>query len=532
MVEMTLTPKKRSLSPSIEGFPTAKKAKAQHGSASGEQSTSSIRPSGTAHGGDEAKLTLGNAPVELIDKHVRIMGKIFPSGIIPKPYDPDEVFQNIYLGESEFVFGHEGDCSLSQNTSRKELTLKNGTTATSLESKIINEGREGDIKSLFHPIQLDTRAPRFNDDWGRVPYPGPDGPQPRRGSPPARTSNAVTNPPLFEDRKAKFELGRYQVVDGVTIDQRDMLVISLIDMRPKSAYDRNPRRMPNKYQCGYGVPRDWSCSRTIKALNDRRFTAIERVTLDQRWSDIEREYLTTLFVEFPDASITEITERFNWRFKNDFIEVSTAFNFHDLHPGRTIESVRAEYLAYKKEYDNGKVPSSRAKPKKSIRAKELEELEDILLEKNFGERLTPKSPRQTRRNKREIENDRRIAEMLKVQAATKTTPTSEREFKAATPKRKNWNETTKRPTPVTTGIDATVTGALAVVLPPSPLTPLDEELYSLAVGNSPDDIQHSPLRSMASSDSVKSVEFLEPGETWVMHPGNRHPEAYARHRSI
>jgi hypothetical protein len=223
------------------------------------------------------------------------------------------------------------------------------------------------IKTLFTPWkddEINIELPEVHDSWGRIPM--PDGePQARPDLPSARASNAQTIPPLWEDRKYRFKPGRYHKsfgpLDEVTdenapdLDQEDNLIIKLMDMRPVSKKNPAPKRNATFYVYENGKPKDWENAQALKALNDRRREAIWRITQDAPWTDLEREYLARLCSDYPDASILEYAERFNYRFKGDFKE-ATAFRFHHVHEGRTLESIRHEYLTWKPLYDAGKVP--------------------------------------------------------------------------------------------------------------------------------------------------------------------------------
>ena len=207
--------------------------------------------------------------------------------------------------------------------------------------------------------------------WGIIPVHGKDGPQPHPDQPSARSSNAATVPPLWEDRGFRFKHGRWQDRVGSSadtpddeggqveekIDQEKHLVIKLMDMRPIMNKDgtSSPRRKPIIYYYENGIP-DWDSTQALKALNDRRRDAIARHTCDFPWSELERQYLTQLCTDHPDASILELAERFNYRFQGDFKEVVAFGGFHKIHPGRTIESIRYEYCNHKKLYDQGEVP--------------------------------------------------------------------------------------------------------------------------------------------------------------------------------
>lgn len=127
-------------------------------------------------------------------------------------------------------------------------------------------------------------------------------------------------------------------------------------MRPKSANDPSPRRVPTTYFYEGGKPKDWNSIQAVKCLNDRRAQAIDRITMDAPWTRIEREYLASLCEEFPDASIWELTERHNARFKGQDFAVSIGFSFAKISQGRTVESVSHEYKTYKPYYNRGEAP--------------------------------------------------------------------------------------------------------------------------------------------------------------------------------
>jgi hypothetical protein len=246
------------------------------------------------------------------------------------------------------------------------------------------------IAELFTPWsdnEPEPTPPARDPSWGTIPYATnweirqvavdeettiPQGvpkdgsdyvePQFSTGGPPARSTNAQTNPPLWEDRKWEFREGRYHkawVAKGAQeptdpnlpdLDQNDNLTLRLMDMRPRASNDRRPKRQPVVYRYANGKPKDWHNRQTIKALNDRRREAIWRITLDTPWTDVEREYLVELCEEFPDASILEYAQRFNFRFVGDYKEAAGMMRFHHIQAGRTLESVRNEYITYKEWY--------------------------------------------------------------------------------------------------------------------------------------------------------------------------------------
>ncbi|EUC50026.1 hypothetical protein COCMIDRAFT_32598 [Bipolaris oryzae ATCC 44560] len=219
----------------------------------------------------------------------------------------------------------------------------------------------------FATFTHNTAIPPANPFWGIKPMPGD--PRPDSIQPSARESNGQTNPPLWEDRGYRYKRGsRYVKYFGPippsdidsreqNLDQEALHIVKLIDMRPKSKRDPTPKRTPTIY-CYGKTPKDWNSMQTIKALNDRRYQAIDRTTMDRPWQRIEREYLASLLRDTPDASIWELTERHNARFMGQDFTEATGFGFANLSSGRTVESVRYEYTTYKPLYDAGKVPEA------------------------------------------------------------------------------------------------------------------------------------------------------------------------------
>lgn len=227
--------------------------------------------------------------------------------------------------------------------------------------------RNPPIRSLFIPWHPSVSVPSAADDfWGRIPYPkDPEaGPQPHPEQPPARTSNAATIPSLWEDRGHKFIEGRYHKhLPGKPVnndpnapyyDQEDDLVIKLMDM----GLDENnqPLRRPTYYVYTNGKPKDWNNKQALRSMNNARRTNIRRITCDPPWTNLEHEYLAELLIEYPNASILELAERFNYRFKGDYKETTAFMKAARIHNGRTLESIRNEYLQYKDRFDNGEVP--------------------------------------------------------------------------------------------------------------------------------------------------------------------------------
>ncbi|KAF2025780.1 hypothetical protein EK21DRAFT_116485 [Setomelanomma holmii] len=237
------------------------------------------------------------------------------------------------------------------------------------KSKAKATSKNPPITEQFLPWQHNIQIPPKNAFWGIKPITGD--PRPHPDQPSARDSNGATNPPMWEDRKFRFKRGsRYVKHFGPgeplnaenlpDLDQEDLLAITLIDMRPVLKKDPTypaPRRQPFVYCYDHGVPKDWNNVQAVKGLNDRRGQSINRITLDDPWTKIEREYLAALLTDFPDVSIWELTEKHNDRFMNEDFAATTAFDFSEQSQGRTVESVRHEYVTYKAFYDNGETPT-------------------------------------------------------------------------------------------------------------------------------------------------------------------------------
>jgi hypothetical protein len=267
-----------------------------------------------------------------------------------------------------------------------------GDNSEQSTGKKAKKPKQPPVHLAFDPWRPSVTVPPQNEFWGRKPRTGDA--RPHADQPSARDSNAATNPPLWEDRGYRFKRGSRYVKyfgpikpegadDGPDLDQEDLLVVKLIDMRPTSKHDRTPRRSPTYYFFEAGKPKDWNSMQAIKALNDRRHQAIDRITADAPWTLREREYLSALINERPDASIWELAELHNDYFMDREYADGTGFGFAELSTGRTVESVRYEYLTYKPAYDDGAAPQNvRWRKDKSAAGKALEASKRM--EKAFG----------------------------------------------------------------------------------------------------------------------------------------------------
>ncbi|KAF2830305.1 hypothetical protein CC86DRAFT_452768 [Ophiobolus disseminans] len=251
----------------------------------------------------------------------------------------------------------------------KKVTLKKAGPKQVAPKKEKKEKKDSPKKPPVHEAFVawkpEVTVPPTNPFWGIKPESGDALPHPIQPS--ARDSDAATNPPIWEDRGYRFKRGNRHVKyygpvapDNAEnlpdLDQENLLVLNLIDMRPTSKHDQSPRRHPTFYVYEHGKPKDWNDMQSIKALNDRRGQAIDRITMDAPWTRLEREYLAGLCNEFPNASIWELTMRHNDRFKNRESTADTALADTPFSTGRTVESVRHQYMTYKPVYDRGQAP--------------------------------------------------------------------------------------------------------------------------------------------------------------------------------
>ena len=275
----------------------------------------------------------------------------------------------------------------SDTTSRDHSPDPLNTSMISLANRR-NKTTESKVTSLFDQNPAPTPiAPELSGYWGTKPCSGMVVRNTYADQPPARYSNAQTVPPLWEDRKYRCQKGSRYVKsfrkglpiadDDPDLDQEDNLILKLIDMRPKNSKDPTPRLSPMYYVYQKGKPKDWGNKQAIKAINDRRQQAIERYTLDRNWTKAERNFLASIFCDFPEVSIKEATDRFNSYFKDQDFVSSTAFAWDNFSTGRTIESVRYEYLSNQRSYDAGEAPRRKELTDKTkegkMRAKILEE---------------------------------------------------------------------------------------------------------------------------------------------------------------
>jgi hypothetical protein len=383
----------------------------------------------------------------------------------------------------------ETKSAASDQQAPSQRTTKNGKPKKAPKKSLKGAPAITDLFTPFKEGQPGVVKPKVaHDSWGTKPMAGDGGPKPRPDLPSARSSNAATIPPLWEDRGFRFRKGQFQTRVGrladesdgededdeglPLIDQSKHLVIKVMDMRPLTLKRTEPRRVPEIYFYENGTPKDWNNHQALKALNDRRRDAISRLTCDTPWTELEREYLTQLCIDYPDASILEYAERFNYRFKNDYKEKTAFLRFHKIQDGpqdgRTLESVRYEYLSFKKLYDQGVVPQPTREETEKINGKtEGQWLE----EHGFG----PKDG---------TKNDKGDA----------SKGTATKKAKASTKQAKS-DDTMTDPFEGIEGVSADIK-----------MSPeFYEKLYELAGGYHPEEVRHSMPAILASTDQTFQI---------------------------
>jgi hypothetical protein len=382
--------------------------------------------------------------------------------------------------------------------------------------KASGKAKQPPIGTLFTPFKPTITVPASNPFWGLKPRTGD--PRPHPDQPSARSSNAATNPPLWEDRGFRIKRGSRHVKyfgplepegadAGPDFDQEDLLVLKLIDMRVKSKKDQTPRRMPTFYVFDAGKPNDWNSLQAIKALNDRRGQAIDRITVDAPWQKVEREYLAALLVEFPDASIWELTERHNDRFMDADYTVATGFAFAELSTGRTVESVRHEYMTYKPAYDRGEVSQGvRWRSDRSIAGKAIKNAKTM--EKAFGlpdKKLEKESDAgaESGDNASDDESGGEGTDKAVAKKSKKTTKSQKKVTKKS--------EALVEPL-ITPENETTLQTAAATDMAAQPkLNDDDEELLALAGIHYPEEIRTSPPHSPAANPRSRASSIASSG---------------------
>ncbi|KAH4803089.1 hypothetical protein HBH61_177890 [Parastagonospora nodorum] len=383
---------------------------------------------------------------------------------------------------------------------KKETTLKEPKVKKEKVVKVRGTPAVPTVQDAFIPWTPDDAQlpkPKNNGWWGIKPVSGD--PRPHPDQPSARSSNGATNPPMYEDRGFRFKRGSRYVKyfgpikpdgadDGPDLDQEDLLILKLVDMRSEIKGKKGvpkdvpvvPKRTAEPYFCEHGKPKDWNDKQALKALNDRRTQAIDRVSRDAPWTKSEREYLSELLTEHPDASIWELAELHNDHFMEKEVVMTIGF---ELSEGRTVESVRHEYVTYKPLYDQGGVPVTRWSRNKSEQ----------------GERI----------DKKMIAKFGKPGRVMKVAGDEDDSGSDDaadegaEEVRISTPKKKR---TKKSPVKKTKDAELTVKAAIEMTKQPK-LNDSDEELLQLAGLDDPEQIRTSPPGSLPPNSPLRTRAF-------------------------
>ena len=402
------------------------------------------------------------------------------------------------------------------------------------------------IAECFHPWgtvlpKPVIALPDAHEFRGCKPKLGDGGPRPSAKQPSAKTSNAASIPDLWEDRGYIFDQGsRYRKyvnekpdnVDELSedIDQLAGMPLKLINMNPRSKKDRTPKRTPEVYIYKNGSPKDWDDTQTIKCLNDRRRDAIERVTHDPPWTNLEREYLAELVREFPDGSIWDWTEHHNLRFVDNYRWPTGLPQIMDLSDGRTVESVADEYRKHKVSYDKGQAPPEHAESRRIHKNAKGEDIEEEIEYTFFGvvtdkiqARLTGE-PIDKKRKRAEgdvdgVENTaagdtpkkRKVAPKKKAKVAKDAGDgsTEAKKAKKSPAKKRASKKKSEASVEETAAEDEAMAEAAHPHAGQAKLSPLDEELYDLAGGNNLDQVRRSSDERQPTSPSSRSTASLE-----------------------
>lgn len=233
---------------------------------------------------------------------------------------------------------------------------KPAATKTTPKTQPKRKAGEGFI--AWTPPRALEPLPELQPHWGIIPrrggYERPSMPQP-----PARDSDGSIRPPLWEDRKGAARVKRgSRIVDGY--DQADHLWLALMDVRPVSAKNQQPRRKVIGYWYPHGMPEDWNDATVLNDANKALQEAIKaNSNKEAPYSPAERQILASIFAEDPEISLLDAAELFNER-----AHPVTGSEEGSYPTGRFTESIQHEFRTYQSVYVKGEVPTA-STPKES-----------------------------------------------------------------------------------------------------------------------------------------------------------------------
>lgn len=226
--------------------------------------------------------------------------------------------------------------------------LKEATEVKETKKKAKRKAGQG--FEPWTPPQAEEPIPDVQEHWGIVPRPG--GPRPSEPQPSARTSNGAIVPSLWEDRKGAVRVKRGSRMLN-EYDQADNMYLRLMDVRPVSNKNQQPRRVATGYYYQHGMPVDWKDASSLNDLNKALQEAIKAKSYkDVPFNTTERGILADIFAKNPDISLWDAAEQFN----NQAHPI--AGSEEGIYPtGRFIESIKHEFSMYKASYLDDEAPT-------------------------------------------------------------------------------------------------------------------------------------------------------------------------------
>ncbi|KAJ4381483.1 hypothetical protein N0V86_002842 [Didymella sp. IMI 355093] len=267
--------------------------------------------------------------------------------------------------------------------------------------------------------------------WGIIPrsmnY------RPTEPQPSAKESDAKVMPPLWEDRKGDVRLqGPTRYIEDY--DQAHHMYLRLMDQRCDSGSVK-PRRRPIHYwyKAG-GMLLEWDNPDALNDLNKGLKGAIRTNSHEPAWQPNERAALAGICIANRDASIWDIAIIFN----DEIHSLAEGKTEEAGYPsGRTIESVRHEYLCYKSLYESGNAPTKatvkdirlaqlvKARVAGEKEAKEAEKKAEKEAKKKAGKSAKaaePKATREKKSRKRKNDEDKKSTGRMRETAGVKKPP--------------------------------------------------------------------------------------------------------------
>lgn len=189
-------------------------------------------------------------------------------------------------------------------------TTKGLTNDKKANNQPKHQGRVGFVPWAPKPSLVNL--PKLQPHWGVIPRPG-GYERPSQIQPSARDSDGSVRPALWEDRKGDVRVKRgSRIIDGY--DQAYHMWLPLMDLRPASVKNQNPRRTVVGYYYPRGMPEDWNDMNALNDLNKALQAAIRaNSNKEPPFSTAEREILAKIFAEDPNISLLDAAELFNQR---------------------------------------------------------------------------------------------------------------------------------------------------------------------------------------------------------------------------